>query len=172
MEDRADHIGKFSGQKQNYYEGEFDSEKLDFHADYDTNKVADIDATLSDKSKIGIEDSRELSRINRQYDMLYTDKHSIFNLEEEMGEHDQQHFAKQSTMFGLEEDAQLNETEKVKIVNTIVKNQGGGKHTDYKIVGNWMNEQFIIMRRFKEFHILHQRLEERWPGFYIPPIPK
>ena len=62
--------------------------------------------------------------------------------------------------------------EKVKIVNTIVKSQGGGRHTDYKVMGNWMDEQFIIMRRFKEFYILHQRLEERWPGFYVPPIPK
>jgi hypothetical protein len=104
--------------------------------------------------------------------MLYTDKHSIFNLEQEMGESVQYNVVRQSTMFGLEEDAKLDEEEKVKIVNTIMKSKGGNRHTDYKIVGNWMNEQFMIMRRFKEFYLLHHRLEERWPGFYIPPIPK
>ena len=74
-------------------------------------------------------------------------------------------------MFGLEEDAILNEEEKVKIINTITTQQGGSKHTDYKIMGKWRDEQFIIMRRYKEFYLLHKRLEERWPGFYIPPIP-
>jgi hypothetical protein len=78
---------------------------------------------------------------------------------------------KQSTMFGLEEDAKLENEEKVKIINSITTKQGGGKHTDYKIMGRWRDEQFIIMRRYKEFHLLRKRLEERWHGFYIPPIP-
>lgn len=76
-----------------------------------------------------------------------------------------------STMFGLEQDAQLEDDEKVRIINTITTRQGGGKHTDYKIMGRWRDEQFIIMRRYKEFHLLRKRLEERWPGFYIPPMP-
>lgn len=74
-------------------------------------------------------------------------------------------------MFGLEEDAVLSNEEKVKIVNTITTNQSGGKHTDYKVMGRWRDEQFIIIRRYKEFNLLRKRLEERWPGFYIPPIP-
>lgn len=38
-------------------------------------------------------------------------------------------------------------------------------------MGKWRDEQFIIMRRFKEFYLLRKRLQERWPGFYVPPIP-
>lgn len=38
------------------------------------------------KSEIGLEDSRELSKINKMYDVLYTDsdKHTLFNLGELM----------------------------------------------------------------------------------------
>lgn len=75
-------------------------------------------------------------------------------------------------MFGLTEDAKLGEAEKVRLVNTITSSHGGGKHTDYKIVGKWNDEEFVIMRRYKEFYLLRKRLEERWPGFYIPPLPR
>lgn len=170
-------VNSFSVPPQDAYKHndlEFDSEKLNFAEDVDTNKIEPIDNSQSNNSKIGIEDSRELSRINRMYDILYTDKHTIFNLEECMDE--PKNFPsppeRQGTLFGLEEDAQLGEDEKVRIVNTIVRTQGGSKHTDYKIVGKLGEEQFIIMRRYKEFDVLRKRLEERWPGFYIPPIPK
>lgn len=148
---------------------EFDSEKLDFGNDLMTKNLAEVDNSFSERSKIGLEDSRELSRINRMYDVLYTETNSVFNLEKYM---ENEGVPKtQSQIFGLEEDARLGESEKVRIVNTIVTTHGGGKHTEFKIMGIWKEEKFIITRRYKEFYYLRKRLEERWPGFYIPPIP-
>ena len=157
-----------------HYDYEFNSEKLDFIAEEENKNIMEMGNSINDGPKIGIDDSRELSRINRMYDIHNTDKHTSFKLEEcihELGGRAST-FSNKEPIFGLEEDAELGEFEKVKIVNTIVTSQGGGKHTDYKIVGKWRDEKFIIHRRFKEFALLRKRLEERWPGFYIPPIPR
>mmetsp|Transcript_10983 Transcript_10983/g.10894 ORF Transcript_10983/g.10894 Transcript_10983/m.10894 type:complete len:244 (+) Transcript_10983:153-884(+) len=98
---------------------------------------------------------------------------TIFNLEDEIGDNFKiGHRQTQSTMFGIEEEIKLGPNEKVRIIKAIETNQGGGKHTDYKILGIHKDEEFTICRRYKEFDLLHKRLEERWPGFYIPPIPK
>jgi hypothetical protein len=156
-----------------HYDYEFNSEKLDF-IDEEHKNIMSMGDSINDGPKIGIDDSRELSRINRMYDIHNSDKHTSFRLEEcihQLGGRTNNSNNKEP-IFGLEEDAELNEFEKVKIVNTIVTSQGGGRHTDYKIVGKWMDEKFIIHRRFKEFALLRKRLEERWPGFYIPPIPR
>lgn len=157
-----------------HYDYEFNSEKLDFIVEEENKNVMEMGDSINDGPKIGIDDSRELSRINRMYDIHNSDKHTSFKLEECIFDIGGMHSntGNKEQIFGLEEDAELNEFEKVKIVNTIITSQGGGKHTDYKIVGKWRDEKFIIHRRFKEFALLRKRLEERWPGFYIPPIPK
>jgi hypothetical protein len=132
--------------------------------------------SMNDGPKIGIDDSRELSRINKMYDIHNTDKVTLLNLDECMEEDEEDTLTQQlhhrEPMFGLEEDPELSDFEKVRIINTVVTSQGGSKHTDYKIIGVLDDEKFIIHRRYKEFTLLRKRLEERWPGFYIPPIPK
>lgn len=147
---------------------EFDSEHLHFGSE-DKQQIKEANNSMSMTSKAGLEDSRDLSKINQMYDVLYTDDHTIFNLGEHMRKDSE---LQKDTIFGLEEDAKLGDNEQVRITNTIVKSTGGSKHTDYKIVGRLGDENFVIMRRYKEFDVLHKRLEERWPGFYIPPIPK
>lgn len=172
-DDRVDQ-DSFSVPHNNYTEGmEFDSSKLDFDNEVEPFKIINASKNASEQSKVGLDDSRALSDINKMYDVLQTEKSTIFNLENEMGENYQlQHENTDSQMFGIEEESKLGEHEKVKIVNTIITNQGGSKHTDYKIIGLIGNEQFTIKRRYKEFSLLHKRLEERWPGFYIPSIAK
>lgn len=34
------------------------------------------------------------------------------------------------------------------------------------------HEAFTVTRRYKQFHALHTFLRERYPGMYVPPIPK
>ena len=47
-----------------------------------------------------------------------------------------------------------------------------GGHHDYLVTGKTFNRKFECMKRFREFHALHQHLKHIWPGIYIPPVPK
>ena len=50
-------------------------------------------------------------------------------------------------------------------------------HTDsaisyvtYYVVGADLKSPFAVRRRFRDFHLLREKLVERWPGLYVPPI--
>ena len=165
---------------------EFEEEKYEFdanRADSGHNLAEESKFAGFGNSKIGIENSEELSKINRMYDVFYTEKLSLFNLDEYMNQNDSGYAQHQLPheievqdrslgLFGLEQDAKISANEKIKIVNTTLAYSGGGKHYEYKVIGKYMEEEFIIMRRYKEFYQLHKILHDRWPGFYIPPIPR
>ena len=164
---------------------EFDYDQNEFNINRVSNHFEDGKFGSFLNSKIGIEQSEELSKINRMYDVFYTEKQSMFNIEDFINQNDsgyppydpQQTIDNESQdrtsrLFGLEEDVKLQEDETIRIVNTKVIHSGGGRHHEYKIIGRYMTEEFIIYRRYKEFYILNKVLHERWPGFYIPPIPK
>ena len=46
------------------------------------------------------------------------------------------------------------------------------KHVTYKITGEDSISKFEILRRYKEFRVLHRILVQLWPGCFIPKIPK
>ena len=166
---------------------EFDAENYEFEgnrADSHNNLIEEEKLGILGHSKIGVENSEELSKINRMYDVFYTEKLSLFNLDEYMNQNDSGYAQNRQQpheigvqdqslgLFGLEQDAKISPNEKIKIVNTTLAYSGGGKHYEYKIVGRYLEEEFIIMRRYKEFYLLHKTFQDRWPGFYIPPIPR
>ena len=41
----------------------------------------------------------------------------------------------------------------------------------YEVKGVDVDGEFQARRRYNDFHHLHKRLTERWPGMFIPPIP-
>ena len=40
----------------------------------------------------------------------------------------------------------------------------------YLVVGSDSLGEFEIRRRYRDFHLLREKIVERWPGLYIPPI--
>ena len=42
--------------------------------------------------------------------------------------------------------------------------------TIYYIKGDFINEKDVIIRRYRDFDLLHNKLVENWPGIFIPPI--
>ena len=44
-------------------------------------------------------------------------------------------------------------------------------HVVYKVKGSDKSGEFDIMRRYNHFFVLRQVLVQRWPAFFIPPIP-
>lgn len=197
--DSKNSADSFSVEKGDNVHLEFDEHDFDYNCHReDVNKldeIYNIDAKelnftsslsfpLNVNSKIGIENSEELSQINRMYDVLYTEKMTLENIEAIMNNTDQRNKNADDNppddenndgsirVFGLEEDAKLSEAEKIKIVNTVLVSKAGRKHHEYKITGKYKDEEFTIMRRYKEFHLLHKVLQDRWPGFFIPPIPR
>lgn len=51
-----------------------------------TNDLAAFDSESNKSRVIGFDNSREISKINKFYDVMYTDKHTTFNLEDCMSE--------------------------------------------------------------------------------------
>jgi nicotinic acid mononucleotide adenylyltransferase len=51
------------------------------------------------------------------------------------------------------------------------KSDGIKKHVTYKVMGKDSQGDIEVWRRYKEFLKLRHFLNERWPGFYIPPLP-
>ena len=49
--------------------------------------------------------------------------------------------------------------------------ENGKGHTVYDIVGKDSVGDINIIRRYREFLLLHDLLFARYPGLYIPPIP-
>lgn len=47
-----------------------------------------------------------------------------------------------------------------------------GSIVKYTVTGQDREGRFEVSRRYNEFHMLHQVLEERWPGCFIPCIPE
>lgn len=64
------------------FEGDDNSDTLNFDSYPSSKRNNTMPDSFNDKSRIGLENSRELSSINKMYDVLYTDKHTIMNLEE------------------------------------------------------------------------------------------
>ena len=163
---------------------EFDYDQSDFNINRVSNNFDDGKFGSFFHSKIGVEQSQELSKINRMYDVFYTEKQTLFYIEDFINQNESkyprerekinesQNTERTSQLFGLEEEVKLNENETIRIVNTKVAYSGPSKHHEYKIIGRYMGEEFIIFRRFREFYLLNKVLHERWPGFYIPPVPK
>ena len=52
----------------------------------------------------------------------------------------------------------------------IEKPSSEGSHITYIIKGALINGE--VIRRYKEFDALHSKLAQRWPGIYLPSIPK
>ena len=52
----------------------------------------------------------------------------------------------------------------------IEKPSSEGSHITYIIKGTLINGE--VIRRYKEFDALHSKLSQRWPGIYLPAIPK
>jgi len=42
----------------------------------------------------------------------------------------------------------------------------------YTVTGQDREGKFEVQRRYNEFHMLHLKLNERWPGCFIPCIPE
>lgn len=53
----------------------------------------------------------------------------------------------------------------------MTKGSGLTEHVIYNIVGNDETESYDVMRRYSEFNFLRKKLNERWPGVFIPAIP-
>ena len=107
---------------------EFEEEKYEFdanRADSGHNLAEESKFAGFGNSKIGIENSEELSKINRMYDVFYTEKLSLFNLDEYMNQNDSGYAQHQLPheievqdrslgLFGLEQDAKISANEKNK----------------------------------------------------------
>ena len=52
----------------------------------------------------------------------------------------------------------------------IEKPSSEGNHITYVMKGTLINGE--VIRRYKEFDALHSKLTQRWPGIYLPAIPK
>ncbi len=63
----------FSVPPQNQNEEEFHSSKLNFEDDVNDSQLKEL-GSVTEKSKIGLEDSRALSDINKMYDVLHSEK--------------------------------------------------------------------------------------------------
>lgn len=49
---------------------------------------------------------------------------------------------------------------------------GGNGYFVYKLKGTDEKGEFEVERRFKEFETFRECISKRFPGFFIPPIPK
>jgi len=47
-----------------------------------------------------------------------------------------------------------------------------GDHIVYTVYGEDNHGRFEIQRRYNEFFLLRQVLYQRYPGLYVPPVPK
>ena len=60
---------------------------------------------------------------------------------------------------------------KIGIREAVVRGSGLTEYTTYNIVGEDQNGTFDAERRYSEFNYLRKKLNERWPGVFIPAIP-
>lgn len=43
-------------------------------------------------------------------------------------------------------------------------------YVSYLVVGSDGKVPFSVRRRYRDFHLLREKLVEKWPGLYVPPI--
>lgn len=73
----------------------------------------------------------------------------------------------------LEEEKYLEDQHEIslKFENFIMKD-GFSKHQVYCIKGQDVQGSFEIFRNYKDFQEIRKILLKRWPGCYVPPLPK
>jgi hypothetical protein len=60
----------------------------------------------------------------------------------------------------------------ISIVSTCFSSSALSKHARYTIKGRDETSEFEVSRRFKDFFALHAIFEQKWPGCYVPSIPR
>lgn len=58
----------------------------------------------------------------------------------------------------------------ISITDPILVNHSGSSFVTYKLTGVDQKGAFENKRRYRDFFLLREKLVERWPGLYIPPI--
>jgi hypothetical protein len=152
--------------------------KEDYDFQYDNNNIIDQDNNNNNNN-----DYNQNKNTNNQYN-----KQNIFDEEENLDQNDYEN------EFENEDENENKEVEEKKAAEAenktkdllvrvdlekdlikkrpiyIEKPSTQGNHITYIIKGSMINGELI--RRYKEFDALHNKLTQRWPGIYLPSIPK
>lgn len=57
----------------------------------------------------------------------------------------------------------------IKVTEAQIHTESTPSYVTYHVTGS-DRSPFSVRRRYRDFHLLREKLVERWPGLYVPPI--